>query len=95
MNLRNSNHETGEALVLSVSGMTCGGCANTLTRVLSRVPGVTRAEVDLASGRAKVLGTARGDELLAAVRRAGYGAEISTDNRISGDANEHAGSNCC
>lgn len=95
MNLRNSNHETGEALVLSVSGMTCGGCANTLTRVLSRVPGVTRAEVDLASGRAKVLGTARGDELLAAVRRAGYGAEISADTRISGDANEHAGSNCC
>jgi copper chaperone CopZ len=85
MDLQTSNHETGEALVLSISGMTRGGCANTLTRVLSRVPGVTRAEVDLASGRAKVLGPARGDELLDAVRRAGYGAEISTDTRISGD----------
>ena len=94
MNLQTSNHETGAALVLSISGMTCGGCANTLTRVLSRVPGVTRAEVDLVSGRARVLGTARRDELLAAVRRAGYGAEISADARISGDANEHARRSC-
>jgi copper chaperone CopZ len=95
MNLRTSNTETGKALVLSISGMTCGGCASTLTRVLSRVPGVTHAEVDLASGRAQVLGTVRPDELLAAVRSAGYGAEVSVDTRISGDANEHARSRCC
>lgn len=95
MNLQTSNHETREALVLSISGMTCGGCASTLTRVLSRVPGVTRAEVDLAGARAQVLGTASPDELLAAVRRAGYGAEISTDTRISGAVNEHGRSNCC
>jgi copper chaperone CopZ len=95
MDLQTSNDETDGALVLSISGMTCGGCANTLTRVLTRVPGVTRAEVDLANARAQVLGTARPSELLAAVRRAGYGAEISEDTRISGDANEHARSNCC
>ena len=95
MNVQTSNHATGEALVLSISGMTCGGCANTLARVLSRVPGVTRAEVNLASGRAQVLGNARPDELLAAVRRAGYGAEISADTMISGDANERAHSRCC
>ena len=95
MNLQTSNDTTGGALVLSISGMTCGGCANTLTRVLTRVPGVTRAQVDLANARAQVLGTARPDELLAAVRRAGYGAEITPDTRISGDANEHTRSNCC
>ncbi len=95
MNSQTSNDATGEALVLSISGMTCGGCANTLTRVLSRVPGVTRAEVDLANARAQVLGTARPSELLAAVRRAGYGAEISEDMRISGDANEHTRRSCC
>jgi copper chaperone CopZ len=94
MNLQTSNDTTGGALVLSISGMTCGGCANTLTRVLTRVPGVTRAEVDLANARAQVLGTARPDELLAAVLRAGYGAEITPDTRISGDANEHTRSNC-
>lgn len=95
MNVQTANDETGESLVLSISGMTCGGCANTLTRVLARVPGVTRAEVDLASGRAQVLGTARPDELLNAVRRAGYGAEITADTMISGDADEHTRRSCC
>jgi copper chaperone len=77
-----SNHETGEALVLSISGMTCGGCASTLTRVLCRVPGVTRVDVDLANARARVVGAARPDELLAAVRRAGYAAEFSPGTGI-------------
>jgi copper chaperone CopZ len=95
MNLPTSNTETGKAHVLSISGMTCGGCANTLTRVLSRVPGVTHAEVDLASGRAQVLGMVRPDELLDAVRSAGYGAVVSVDTRTSGDANEHARPRCC
>jgi copper chaperone CopZ len=95
MNLQTSDTETGRALMLSISGMTCGGCANTLTRVLSRVPGVTHVEVDLASGRAQVWGVVRPDELLVAVRGAGYGAEVSVDTRTSGDANEHAGPRCC
>jgi copper chaperone CopZ len=82
MSLPTSNHETGEALLLSISGMTCGGCANTLSRLLCRVPGVTRADVDLAKARARVVGTARPDELLDAVRRAGYGAELATASGI-------------
>jgi copper chaperone CopZ len=62
--------------VLSITGMTCGGCANTVTRVLQRVPGVTRAEVDLASARARVEGTARPAELVAAAEGAGFGATV-------------------
>ena len=82
MSLLTLNHETGEALVLSISGMTCGGCASTLARVLGRVPGVTRADVDLAKARAQVAGTARPDELLDAVRRAGYGADLAPGTGI-------------
>jgi 4-hydroxy-tetrahydrodipicolinate synthase len=48
----------GGAVVLSISGMTCGGCASSVTRVLSKVPSVVSAEVDLGSGRSTVLGTA-------------------------------------
>jgi hypothetical protein len=48
--------------------------------VLSRVPGVTRAEVDHTRGRATVSGTARPDDLIAAVRAAGYGAQLSPNN---------------
>jgi len=63
-------------LRLAVSGMTCAGCVNAVTRVLSRVPGAAHVHVDLAAGRAEVYGSAQPDDLLAAVRKAGYGAEF-------------------
>jgi copper chaperone CopZ len=64
---------------LSISGMTCSGCASTVTRILSRAPGVERAEVDFESGRACVAGTARPEDLIRAVEAAGYGAQIAKD----------------
>lgn len=63
-----------ETTVLSVTGMTCNGCANTVGRVLSRVPGVTAAKVDLEAARATVEGTAPVDQLIEAVRAAGFEA---------------------
>jgi copper chaperone CopZ len=62
-------------VALSISGMTCVGCANTVTRVLARVPGVDGARVDLASGCAIVTGDVRVEDLVAAVAAAGYGAQ--------------------
>ena len=62
---------------LSISGMTCGGCANTVKRVLSRVPGATAVEVDLDKGAASVAGTAAAPALLAAVVAAGYEANLA------------------
>lgn len=76
MNEKRSS-EAKETVVLSISGMTCGGCANTLARILSRVPGVTDAKVDLASGCATVWGKARSEPLIAAAVAAGYGAQLS------------------
>jgi copper chaperone len=61
---------------LTISGMTCSGCANTVKRVLSRVPGVTSVEVDLDNGAAVVGGPANGPALVAAVIAAGYEARI-------------------
>ena len=59
---------------LAVSGMTCGGCARTIERVLSRVPGVTSANVDFDLGVAIVNGSAAPSELIAAIEKALYGA---------------------
>lgn len=59
---------------LAITGMTCEGCANALTRVLSRVDGVAHVAVDFAAGRAQVAGSASTDRLVAAVEEAGYGA---------------------
>ena len=62
---------------LAVSGMTCHGCVNAVTRVLSRVPGARSVQVDLTAGHAVVDGEANSDALMAAVRKAGYGAELA------------------
>jgi copper chaperone CopZ len=76
MDMNESSRGPAEGVTLAITGMTCSGCANTVKRVLSRVPGVTRAEVDLASGRAAVSGTARPEDLVAVVRAAGFSAQL-------------------
>lgn len=73
--------------VLMVSGMTCGGCANTVTRILSRVPGVVGAKVDFAAGRATIKGEAPPAELIAAVEAAGYGAKDAGSDAQTGGSN--------
>lgn len=70
-----------ETRELAVSGMTCATCAGRIEKVLSAVPGVTRASVNLASEKASVealAGVLRPADLIAAVRRAGYDAQLLT-----------------
>jgi copper-transporting P-type ATPase V len=57
-----------------VEGMTCGSCAVRVQRVLGRQPGVTRAEVNFATGRGRVVpdGPVAVPDLQAAVERIGY-----------------------
>ena len=62
----------GPSLSLPVEGMTCATCAGRVERALAKVPGVTRATVNLASERAEVMGTAAPADLAAAIRAAGY-----------------------
>jgi len=37
-----------------VSGMTCGHCVNSVTEELSKISGVEKVEVDLASGKVDI-----------------------------------------
>ena len=60
---------------LKITGMTCGHCVRAVTEALQSVAGVTKAEVDLARGEARVEGPAELQALVAAVREEGYGAE--------------------
>ncbi len=64
-------------ITLTVTGMTCGGCVKSVTRVLSAVEGVTSADVDLAAGRAVIHGKADVQALVKAVEGAGYGARLA------------------
>jgi copper chaperone len=44
-----------DEIILSVTGMTCGGCVNSVQKVLLALPGVQRAEVTLTPGQARVV----------------------------------------
>lgn len=70
-----------ESIILDIGGMTCAACVSRVENVLSRVPGVRHAEVNLATERARVLGDAgvTAEALAAAVRKAGYDAHQASD----------------
>ncbi|HZW28100.1 MAG TPA: cation transporter [Trueperaceae bacterium] len=59
---------------LKIEGMSCNHCVAAVKGALERVPGVERAQVDLASGTATVVGTADAAQLVAAVQAEGYRA---------------------
>ncbi len=59
---------------LKIEGMTCGHCTAAVKKALEGVSGVTRADVDLAAGRARVDGQADVARLIAAVQDEGYQA---------------------
>lgn len=57
---------------LQVSGMTCGGCARSITRAIEALPLVERALVDLKTGEVTVEGTADEQAVRQAVEEAGF-----------------------
>ena len=66
-----------ETATLKVGGMTCQGCARSVTRVLQGLKGVASAEVSLDAAQAKVtFDPAQVDlpRLKAAIEQAGYEA---------------------
>jgi copper chaperone CopZ len=59
-----------------VTGMTCGGCVNSLTRALKAVAGVGDVNVTLATGETSVQydeNLTSPEQLRSAVENAGYG----------------------
>ena len=93
-----AGYAVGESSVtLSIDGMTCASCVSGVEKALLRVPGVVRAEVNLATETAPITAATRHiDEatLVAAVERAGYvarprhpepGADVGAASRRSSD----------
>ncbi|HSL18552.1 MAG TPA: SO_0444 family Cu/Zn efflux transporter [Methylomirabilota bacterium] len=71
--------ESSESVELTVTGMRCNGCVESVTRALSEVAGVDEATVDLASGQATVRGSELNrDALTGAVRALGFEARLVT-----------------
>ena len=66
--------ETSRTLDVAIEGMTCGSCAARVQKTLGRQPGVADAEVNYATGRARLELDETADlvGLRSAVERAGY-----------------------
>ncbi|MBX9635656.1 MAG: copper ion binding protein, partial [Magnetospirillum sp.] len=82
-----------DVLELSISGMTCAACSTRLEKVLGKLAGVGKAEVNLATERARVTvlpGTASAADLVIAVQKAGFGAQIVTDSHDQATREEQA-----
>lgn len=68
-----------KTVTLNIEGMTCGGCVNSVTRVLEAIEGVEKAQVDLASGRAVInIAESKTDtaQLIEAIENAGFDASL-------------------
>lgn len=55
-----------------VSGMTCGHCAQAVTRAVEALPSVDRALVDLEAGEVSIKGAAEESAIRQAIEDAGY-----------------------
>lgn len=64
---RKTLESKGSAMDIKIEGMTCSHCERTVTQAIMNVPGVTQANVSLASGRAHIEGE---DVTLEAVTKA-------------------------
>lgn len=55
-----------------ISGMSCGGCVNSLTRVLKTVPGVEPLKVEVGKATLRLDDAVTTETVRAAVDRAGF-----------------------
>ena len=81
-----------QSIVLNLMGMTCVACAGRIESVLNRIEGV-QATVNFATETARIVyqpGTATQQSLIAAVQRAGYGAEVRLEDDALGKARREA-----
>ncbi|RJF88007.1 heavy metal translocating P-type ATPase [Oleomonas cavernae] len=70
---------TTASITLKIDGMTCAACVSRIEKSLAAVPGVARADVNLATETARVEGSSDKTALVAAVEATGYGARVVAD----------------
>ena len=76
---------------LAIGGMTCASCVGRAEKALRAVPGVLKADVNLANETAtvEVLASAPIDVLISAVEGAGYSASLKHDTAVQAADDDH------
>ncbi len=67
----------------SVTGMSCAACSARVEKAVASIDGVTACSVSLLTNSMGVEGTAKAEDIIAAVEAAGYGASIKNGNAKS------------
>ena len=67
----------------TVTGMSCAACSARVEKAVSAVPGVDSCAVSLLTNSMGVEGNAAPEDIIKAVKAAGYGAKLKKDNSIS------------
>lgn len=70
-------------LTLGIDGMTCGHCVQAVTAGLSRVPSLTVRSVTVGSAEVETAGPDAADEVIRALKDAGYSARVRGDGAES------------
>ncbi len=71
-----------------VTGMTCAACQARVEKAVGKVPGVASCAVSLLTNSMAVEGTASEADVIAAVEKAGYGAEAKNSDRKRAEPDE-------
>ncbi|WP_305837628.1 cation transporter [Photobacterium leiognathi] len=66
---------------LLLSGMTCASCVASVEKAIKQVAGVENVNVNLAERTALIAGSPNIEQVIQAVKDAGYGAEVSEDEQ--------------
>ncbi len=73
-----------------VTGMMCAACSACVAKAVNGAPGVSSCSVNLLTNSMGVEGTATNEQIIEAVKKAGYGARVASGNAVA--ALPHAGS---
>ena len=65
----------------NVTGMSCAACSARIEKAVSAISGVNQCNVNLLTNTMTVDGTATAQEIITAVQKAGYGAELQENNK--------------
>ena len=72
--------DTNDMEYLHIHGASCASCVGKIESALNQIAGVEQALMNLAQSTVAVSGHAPVEDLIAAVKQAGYDAENITDN---------------
>jgi len=85
--MSNPKEMSSELFTLDIGGMSCASCVGRVEKTLHKIPGVEAASVNLATEQARIRLNASSptkiNEVIAAVKKTGYEAQLSTPHTIT------------